>query len=161
MDATIDKLRDKIFDIAKNNIPVEPVEITTEPVIIDDNSNSFVDMVSALMHSRNQAHVFHWQVTNPGSYAAHVALQKYYENIIDLLDDLVESYQGKNGIICNFKMTELNNFSDISNIIAYFNDLLNLINNCGEHITESYIKNQIDTIIQLIESTIYRLTNLS
>jgi len=52
--------------------------------------------IGTLMQSRNQAHIYHLQ-TN--SFAAHKALQEYYEEIVDLVDGLVESYQGKYGIL--------------------------------------------------------------
>ena len=39
------------------------------------------ELASILFHSRTQAHVFHLGVSGAGAYAAHKALQKYYENI--------------------------------------------------------------------------------
>ena len=44
------------------------------------------ELASLFMHSRTQAHVFHLRVKGPGSHAAHLALQAYYEGIIPLLD---------------------------------------------------------------------------
>ena len=55
--------------------------------------------ISLLLASRNQAHVFHWQTQ---SYATHKTLNEYYDNIIDLVDELVEGYQGKYGVLKNF-----------------------------------------------------------
>ena len=34
----------------------------------------FEKLISTLMASRDQAHVFHWQTTGAGSFAAHMAL---------------------------------------------------------------------------------------
>ena len=34
----------------------------------------FEKLISTLMASRDQAHIFHWQTTGPGSFAAHMAL---------------------------------------------------------------------------------------
>ena len=50
------------------------------------------EYVGTLMQSRNQAHIFHLQTS---SYSQHIALQEYYEGIVDLIDSLVEAYQGK------------------------------------------------------------------
>jgi DNA-binding ferritin-like protein len=55
-------------------------------------NNNFSSLISYLLHSRSQAHVFHLQVTGAGSYAAHKALNGYYDSIVDLIDGLVESY---------------------------------------------------------------------
>ena len=42
------------------------------------------DLLSMLMHSRTQAHVFHLRVS-PNGLAPHLALQTYYEDIIELI----------------------------------------------------------------------------
>ena len=54
------------------------------------------DLISVLLHSVNQTHVFHLQ-TN--SFSEHKALNKYYDSIGDIVDTLAESYQGKYGIL--------------------------------------------------------------
>jgi hypothetical protein len=53
-----------------------------------------------LLHSATCAHIQHWQTT---SYAEHKALQKYYESMPDLVDDLVETYMGRNGLVGEFE----------------------------------------------------------
>ena len=60
---------------------------------------NFETLMSMLLHSKTQAHVFHLQ-TN--SFAEHMALAGYYGGIDDLVDGLVESYQGKYGIISGY-----------------------------------------------------------
>ena len=57
------------------------------------------ELASILLHSQTQGHIFHLRVKGKGSYAAHKALQKYYEGIDGLVDGLVEAYQGKNGLV--------------------------------------------------------------
>ena len=55
------------------------------------------------------SHKYHLQVKGDmGSYAAHVALGAYYEGIQDLVDTLVEVYQGQYEI---FKPKGFNGFS--------------------------------------------------
>ena len=70
---------------------------------VDDTNEDFCEMVCKLLNSQHQAHVFHFAVTGKGSYAAHKALQKYYESIDGLVDGLVESYQGKYGLMKSYK----------------------------------------------------------
>ena len=60
--------------------------------------------IGTLMQSRNQAHIYHLQVEGPGSFAAHKALQDYYEEIVNLIDGLVESYQGRYGILRGYRI---------------------------------------------------------
>jgi len=61
--------------------------------------NPIAAFFSTLLASRNQAHIYHWQTP---SDAAHRALAAYYEKIVDIIDPLVESIQGKNGIITGY-----------------------------------------------------------
>lgn len=120
----------------------------------------FEKLVSTLLESRTQAHVFHWQTKGPGSFAMHTALQAYYEGIIPLVDGLVESYQGKIGIVTGYASPE--KFADLStgNVLKYFKALAIFVEKTHGKFKETWIQNQIDTISELIYSTIYKLENL-
>lgn len=115
-------------------------------------------MVSFLLHSRTQVHIFHWQTK---SYAEHKALGSYYEDIVDLLDGLVESYQGKYGIIQGYKNLPIVDYTDSAQVIEFFEKLVMVIQLLREENQDSYLQNQIDTIVQLIETTKYKLRFLS
>ena len=80
-------------------------------------------LASLFLHSRTQAHVFHLGVKGPGSFAAHKALEEYYDGIVGLIDGLVESYQGKNGLIKFQAVNGIDNDCNIKNIISYFEKL--------------------------------------
>ena len=78
-------------------------------------------------HSRTQAHVFHLRVKGPGAYAAHKALNDYYDGIVDLVDGLVESYQGKYGIIEFKDVKGIDNDASHENILKYFDNLISFL----------------------------------
>jgi DNA-binding ferritin-like protein len=120
------------------------------------------ELASILMHSRTQAHIFHLGVSGPGAYAAHLALQGYYEGIVDLVDGLVESYQGKNGLIQFKPVINLDNNCDTRNIIDYFDKLCMIVKTLRQapNLSDSFLQNQIDNVEDLIYSTKYKLTNL-
>ena len=120
---------------------------------------NFSKLVSYLMHSRTQTHIFHLQ-TN--SFAEHKALNDYYDGIVDLVDGLVESYQGKNGLIKFQEVDGLDTNCDIDNIIKYFEKLCTALDKLRkeEKLQDTWIQNQIDNIAQLLYSTKYKLVNL-
>lgn len=120
------------------------------------------ELASILLHSRTQAHVFHLGVSGAGAYAAHVALQGYYEEIVGLTDGLVESFQGKNGLITFKPVAGLDNNCDTRNIIAYFDKLISIVKTLRQapDLACSYLQNQIDTVDELLYSTKYKLVNL-
>ena len=120
------------------------------------------ELASILFHSQTQAHVFHLGVSGPGAFAAHMALGTYYDEIVDLLDGLVESYQGKYGLIKFKPVINLDNNCDGSNIVAYFDKLIHIVWTLRQapDLADSYIQNQIDGVEELIYSTKYKLVNL-
>jgi len=120
----------------------------------DDGNEDFCKMVCNILHSRNQAHVFHLQTQ---SFAEHRALNNYYDGVVDLFDGIIESYQGKYGIIKNFKTFKIEQYKNCKKTISYFEKLLDIIDENRESIEDTYIQNQIDTVQELINSTIYKL----
>jgi DNA-binding ferritin-like protein len=121
----------------------------------------FEKLISTLMASRDQAHIFHWQTKGPGSYAAHKALGDYYEAIPDLTDGLVESYQGKHGIIKGFSPAERYDEYSKETALKYFKALSTFVERAYDKIPkDSYILNQLDNVKELVYSTIYKLENL-
>jgi hypothetical protein len=120
------------------------------------------ELASILMHSRTQAHVFHLGVNGPGAYSAHKALNKYYDGIVDLIDGLVESYQGKYGLIQFRPVAGLDNNCDVSNIVKYFEKLISIVCTLRQapNLSDSFIQNEIDNVVNLLYSTKYKLVNL-
>jgi hypothetical protein len=121
-----------------------------------EHNNPIVgQFVSTLMASRTQAHIFHLQTP---SFAAHKALNDYYDGIVDIIDGLVESYQGKYGIITGYGNIALQEYQSCEAIIMYFETLCMYVEKSrGMICQDSYIQNQIDEIVALIKSTIYKL----
>jgi len=118
-----------------------------------ENGN-FSQLVSKLLHSRNQTHIFHLQTK---SYAEHIALNDYYDGVFGLFDGLIESYQGKHGIISNYKCDGFENYKSGEQVINYLKKLDGDIDTLRKSVKESYLQNQIDTIQELINSTLYKL----
>jgi len=116
-------------------------------------------LLGTLMQSRNQAHVHHLQATGPGSHAAHLALQAYYEDIVPLVDALAEGWQGRYGIITGYNMA--GTIKEDGNAVAYFETLCKFVEVIRKQIPQdSYIQNQVDEVVSLIETTKYKLINL-
>jgi hypothetical protein len=125
-------------------------------VKVDDTKNnaSFQDMVSILLHSQTQVHIFHLQTK---SYSEHKALQNYYEGIDGLVDGVIESYQGKYDVLTGYKSIKTEEYKSNEQIIKYFKSLDSMVEKNRKEIKESFIQNQIDTIQELIYSTLYKL----
>ena len=90
------------------------------------------------------------------SYAAHKALNEFYDEIVDLADELAESYQGQYSLI-----------EDYPPRYTPVDDPLKLVNGLSSWIGENrykvckkedtHLQNIIDEIVTLCDSTAYKL----
>ena len=120
----------------------------------EGGNNKFSEMISLLFHSQTQVHTLHLQTD---SYSEHKALQKYYESIDGLVDSLVESFQGKYGIVGGYKSYNIDGYKNTEATIKYLQGLCGKVEDLRDCCEDSYIQNQIDTVCELINSTLYKL----
>ena len=114
--------------------------------------NSPLKFIGRLFELRDAAHVEHLKTR---SFAAHKALNKFYNNLLDLTDGFVESYQGKHGIVTiDIKPAHPTNF------LAFLEEFANYVENSRDVFKNEFLKNQVDEIASLAYSTIYKLTYL-
>jgi hypothetical protein len=57
----------------------------------NEGPGSPVSLFSKLFESREMAHIYHLQITGDGSYSGHKALDKYYNSVLDLIDESFSS----------------------------------------------------------------------
>ncbi len=119
-----------------------------------NSNNDFCEMACQILHSQKQAHIFH---LGTKSFAEHMALNGYYGEIDELVDGLIESFQGKYGLLTDYKSYKVQSYKNKNQVLKYFTSLLNTIEEKRDCCDDSYIQNQIDTIQELIYSTMYKL----
>lgn len=107
--------------------------------------------LSTMLNSATNAHFFHWSTD---SYSKHKALNKYYEEIVELTDDLAEAYFG-----CYGKITS---FPDTSHMptdpLKYMESLQQFVKEARTDLPqESQFVQLVDNIAQLIDATVYRI----
>lgn len=124
----------------------------------NDSNESFCEMVCQLLHSQTQVHIFH---LGTKSYAEHKALQGYYESIDGIVDGIIESYQGQYGLLTNYNSYKNQSYKNKKQVLKYFMGLLDTIDEKRESVDDSYLQNQIDTVEELIYSTMYKLRFLN
>lgn len=117
------------------------------------------EYIGFLLHSGTQTRIYHLQTR---SYAKHKALNNYYDKILDLVDTLAESYQGKYGIINDIKVPErIENMKIEEDIVKYFGTLSSYVESKVKDLPDdTYLRNTCDEIASLIYQTTYLLKNL-
>jgi len=109
--------------------------------------------IAKLFQSRDITHLAHLATT---SYAEHKALNSYYDSLLDFIDSFVEAYQGLHGLI---KLEIPASFNQ--NAVSHLQELLKYIDENKKIFTDSALLNQVDEVKTLIQSTLYKLKNLS
>jgi chloramphenicol O-acetyltransferase len=116
------------------------------------------DFVGMLFLARDVAHSVH---LNTRSYAKHVALNTFYDEIVDFADKFAEAYQGRHGLIGPISLM---NARKTANILDFLQDQVEEIEKCRYEVcdkTETALQNIIDEIVGLYLSTIYKLKFLA
>lgn len=112
---------------------------------------SVQEFVLCLLHSVTNAHILHLQSR---SYSEHKALEAYYTEIGDLVDDYVEAYQGKYGLIEGYG----EKYWEPQPALEYMILLNDYVAEARKHLQQdSELQNITDEIVQLIDSTTYKL----
>lgn len=91
-------------------------------------------------------------------YSSHKALNDFYDEIVDLVDTLIENYQGIHG-----KVKDLKNVMEEGKLgtIEYFETLRTFTEEGAKQFCkESELKSDVDAILSCIDSTLYQLKEL-
>lgn len=143
-------------EMLKGSIKV--VKPTTDRDADDLNcgNGTIEDLVAKAFATRNLVHFAHW---NTNSYASHMALGDLYEEIIDSIDELVECYQGKFGLL---KGLRTGSAVVPTNILAHVQAEADWIdaNRCGICKGIDALESLLDIVSSQYLRTIYKLQNL-
>jgi hypothetical protein len=115
-------------------------------------------LVGTLFLARNVAHSVH---LNTRSYSKHVALNTFYDEVVDVADKFAEAYQGRHGLIGPIAIPAA---KKTTNIIEFLQDQLGEIEKGRYDVcekTDTPIQNIIDEIVGLYLSTLYKLRFLA
>lgn len=109
-----------------------------------------------LLHAATSGHVLHLQTR---SYAQHKALDEFYSELPGLVDSVIEAYQGKYGLVLDYP----------DGYAVPTGQPIEFVSAVGDYVTasrlsvgaDSELQNLIDEVMELIDSTIYKLRFLA
>jgi hypothetical protein len=115
---------------------------------------------SKIFEARQMSHVYHLQVNGDmGSFAAHTALNEYYGSLLELLDELIETYTGQYNIIEEYETIDTSTTKSLDKL-DYFIDLNEFIKDTRYTTLleeDTHLQNIIDEIVGLTYRLIYKL----
>ena len=117
-----------------------------------------MQFVQCLLHSVTNAHILHFQTP---SFSEHMALGTFYEEIGELVDSFVEAFQGKYGLLTNYKAEYELPATEPVVYLTYLKDEVETLRRMTGFPQDSELQNEVDNIANLINSTLYKLRFLN
>ena len=127
-------------------------------------------IIALLFLSRDTAHKAHLKST---SYSEHMALNDFYEEVIELADSIAEAYQGRNGLMGDitsmsaskspgaiFGKSGSTSSNEASSMLRSQLKMLEDMRYKDCDKSETAIQNMIDEVVALFLKTLYKLDNL-
>jgi len=121
---------------------------------INRNAYDMPTLITEMLHGATKTHMAHLK---SHSYAAHIALNEFYDALPELADSLAESWQGATETLLNYPEVEVKQITTTEEAIKYLRDLYNLVQRVQDNCMYSEIINNLDLVKSQINSTKYKL----
>lgn len=144
----------------------DKVESSKDEIVLDENKTleemTCTTITRDLMSFKVTFHVLHFQTK---SYAKHKALEKFYSEITDLADDIIECLLGRERERLDNELTIVSNpflspevENSINDHMSIVSDFANRLFKWSENLNYSDINNLAAELTQLVNKTLYRLS---
>jgi len=110
-----------------------------------------------MMNAAISFHRLHLKVKGEGSYAAHKALNDFYDGLHGHADTLIEGYQGVAEKLLTYTDMPIRTLDTVADAVGYLRDMYNTINKLQGMMPYSEIVNNLDLVKDAINSTKYKL----
>ena len=145
--------------IPTDDIIPTPVDVPGTPECGDSCPENSVVTVANIFGTLQECVTITWRLhLKTRKHHIHVTLNEFYEKALDIVDDIIEQYQGIYGVVDDTFTNCV--VGDGKSESEYLTELKTFIENnrcvLGDH---SEINSTIDEFIALIDSTIYKITS--
>jgi len=118
------------------------------------------EIIAQLFMARDIAHAIHLRTR---SFAQHLALDDFYHQIVERADELAETFSGKYGVLNIHTETTTSQFPN-TDAVAFIQAVSSWADGIAAGLKganmDSYILNQWDEVLAVINKTKYKLENL-
>lgn len=155
----VSKVDDKPIPAIDPNFSKMKQDFEKQNTIEEVKESNISKFISKLLESREMAQVYHWTVKgDDGSNAAHKALEEYYDEVIDFIDQIVEVYSGQYGLIEGYDIIDTSSSKEKEKL-NYFEEVVNFVKSERKCINDedTHLHSIVDEVIALIYRTIYKL----
>lgn len=151
-----------LIDYIKNKKKPNPLDTENYSSSPKEDPCTIEELVFELLNGSTKIHLAHLKVTGTGSYAAHKAMNDFYDEIKSMADGIAESYQGATGKLMDYpKSCEFPEMKNAEDCIKYLDKLTQEVISCQNDCIYTEIVNDLDGVKTLINQTKYKLMFLS
>ena len=154
--SSVDQTQPQI--VQQTSVSVDNGVVGASTTSTEVTNGSIITFVNKLFESRQMAHVYHLKQE---SYAQHMALQSYYDGILELVDEFVEVYQGQYTLLEGYDMI-LGEVKETDPIV-YLEGVVNYVRTEKSKVInaeDSHLLNIVDEMVALLYKTLYKLKHL-
>lgn len=110
--------------------------------------------IQKMFEVRQSSHNAHLKTK---SYSQHVALNEFYDGLLALIDDFIETFQGQYGLVGDLEIS----VKSVEDIVEYLDEFCSSTRSARESLKETHLQNMLDEVLSLTYKTIYKLKYLS
>ena len=121
------------------------------------DSTKIGQLIAMLFLGREIAHREHLRTK---SFSQHMALNTFYNEVVEIADSIAETYQGRHGIIDKIPLLDNDMTGSIDVVLEQQLAAIEKLRYTAVERTETAIQNLIDEAVALYLSTLYKLRNL-
>ena len=143
-------------------MPMEEKKESKKEESNESEAMEVAEFIDCIMTGAVIVHKMHLRETGPGSYAAHKALNKLYDELPEHADAIAETYQGKMGVILpnvsevdQMEYLKMNHLEYVEYLIKDVEEDRVVFGNC------STMQNLVDELLATLYSARYKLKFLS
>lgn len=125
---------------------------------VQNNPHPIEQLAARVFSARNAAHSGHLAAKGAGSFAKHMALGEFYEEVIGAIDSIIETDQGMYGLIGDFTVEDVKP-TDFANFIR--SEAMWIETNRATFSKCAATLALIDDLTAIYLRTAYKLTNLA
>ena len=141
-------------------VPAAPVELTGVETVSETPipENTYIEeFFGTIQESITISWRYHLKTNK---YRVHNALNEYYTKAIDIVDEIIEHYQGSNSTIIENYVNVI--YDTGKTEVEYMNELKQyIVDKKDTMVWSSELASDIDNLLGIIDSTIYKLTSFT
>lgn len=130
--------------------------VKSEQKVAPTSNKELAGFIGDLFSFNSSLKLFHWNVTGPGSYAKHMALDEAIEAVLDVIDRITETTIA---LVGDLQIT-IPETKTPNNIVKHTSDFYNYVEKHRDLFPEAFSQSVIDDYQEAIQQLLYRLERL-